>query len=202
MQDSIAPGVGTADCLTRSVTCIPRFCPALSSHHVYQSLYVPPRPLSYAHHISTMVKVIIKGPDTVVAEASETVYIEGNYYFPRPSRSIFPSPIPRKMASPWQRVRVLYYIRDADSHLSATPVPTKGIWSLRLDGPVTHHGPVQACIILQCKCQWKAREGYCLVSPFFHLRDHGPMISRRSDSGFIPNPPPNLRLKADMHSIK
>ena len=28
-----------------------------------------------------MVKVIIKGPDTVVAEASETVYIEGNYYF-------------------------------------------------------------------------------------------------------------------------
>jgi uncharacterized protein (DUF427 family) len=28
-----------------------------------------------------MVKVIIKGSDTVVAEASETVYIEGNHYF-------------------------------------------------------------------------------------------------------------------------
>lgn len=43
--------------------------------------FVPPRPLCYAHHISTMVKVIIKGSDTVVAEASETVYIEGNHYF-------------------------------------------------------------------------------------------------------------------------
>ena len=28
-----------------------------------------------------MVKVIIKDSDTVLAEASETVYIEGNHYF-------------------------------------------------------------------------------------------------------------------------
>jgi uncharacterized protein (DUF427 family) len=58
----------TADCLTRSVTCIPRSCPPFIT-------------CTNGHLFFTMVKVIIKDSDTVVAEASETVYIEGNHYF-------------------------------------------------------------------------------------------------------------------------
>jgi uncharacterized protein (DUF427 family) len=45
-------------------------------HHVSTTpFFTPPQPAS-----SSMVKVIFS--DTVVADSSETVFIEGNHYFP------------------------------------------------------------------------------------------------------------------------
>jgi uncharacterized protein (DUF427 family) len=54
-----------------------------------------------------MVKAIING--TVVTGSSDTVFVEGNHYFPPEAIKVNLSISElRKTASPWQRVGVLY----------------------------------------------------------------------------------------------
>ena len=96
---------------------------------------------------------------------------------------------------------MLYYILHTDFHSSVTLVPIKGIQFLFFYGTVAYD-PCRHASYYSAKVNGTLVKDVAWLVLFPVCVIPVSVISCRSASGFIPSPPPNSKLKADMHLIK